>query len=129
LDTFAIQSNTQNFQIVVCASFQETLRESEIFSSLLTKKNLYSSRDFVKILASWLLALTWQILISHLALWSLESASFPFVGFGDLDNNTPKWLINLLGVEQESRKSNHNWKQSRDKAWYEKCLIYTDCSW
>jgi hypothetical protein len=31
-----------------------------------------------------------------------ESASIPFVGFGDLDNNTLKGLINLLSVEQES---------------------------
>jgi hypothetical protein len=28
----------------------------------------------------------------------IESASIPFVGFGDLDNNTLKGLISLLSV-------------------------------
>jgi hypothetical protein len=30
-----------------------------------------------------------------------ESAFIPFVGFGDLDNNTFKGLTSLLSVEQE----------------------------
>jgi hypothetical protein len=34
-----------------------------------------------------------------------ESASSPFVGFGDLDNNTLKGLFSLLSVEHESRKA------------------------
>ena len=37
-----------------------------------------------------------------------ESASSPFVDFGDLDNNTLKGPISLLSVDQESRKSNHD---------------------
>jgi hypothetical protein len=49
----------------------------------------------------------------------IERASSPFVDFGDLDNNTLKGLISLLSVDQESRKSNHDWKWSRDKDWYE----------
>jgi hypothetical protein len=32
---------------------------------------------------------------------NLESALIPFVGFGDLDNNTFKGLTSLLSVEQE----------------------------
>jgi hypothetical protein len=31
-----------------------------------------------------------------------QSASIPFMGFSDLDNNTPKGLISLLSVEQDS---------------------------
>jgi hypothetical protein len=31
-----------------------------------------------------------------------ESAFIPFVGFGDLDNNTLKGLISLLSIEHES---------------------------
>jgi hypothetical protein len=53
-----------------------------------------------------------------------ESASSPFVDFGYLDNNTLKGLISLLSVDQKSRKSNHNWKQPRDKDWYEN-VLYT----
>jgi hypothetical protein len=37
-----------------------------------------------------------------------KSASSPFMGFGDLDNNTLKGLIRLPNVDQESRKSNHD---------------------
>jgi hypothetical protein len=37
-----------------------------------------------------------------LAFITTESASIPFVGFGDLDNNTINRLISLLSVEQES---------------------------
>jgi hypothetical protein len=52
-------------------------------------------------------------------LFVVESASSPFVDFGDLDNNALKGLIGLLSVDQENRKSNHDWKQPRDKDWYE----------
>jgi hypothetical protein len=38
----------------------------------------------------------------------IESACKPFVGFGDLDNNTLKGLISLLSVDQESRKGNYD---------------------
>jgi hypothetical protein len=34
--------------------------------------------------------------------YECESASIPFVGLGDLDNNTLKGLISLLSIEQES---------------------------
>lgn len=46
----------------------------------------------------------------YLSGWSYkyESASSPFVGFGELDNNTLKGLISLLSVDHESRKSNHD---------------------
>jgi hypothetical protein len=36
----------------LCVRFQVKLRESKIFSSLLRKQNLVSSRDFVKISAN-----------------------------------------------------------------------------
>jgi hypothetical protein len=38
----------------------------------------------------------------------IESASSPFMDFGDLDNNTLKGLVSLLSVDQESRKDNHD---------------------
>jgi hypothetical protein len=41
-------------------------------------------------------------------LFVVESASSPFVDFGDLDNNALKGLIGLLSVDQENRKSNHD---------------------
>jgi hypothetical protein len=36
-----------------------------------------------------------------------ESAFIPFVGFGDLDNNTFKGLTSLLSVEQEIQYDEH----------------------
>jgi hypothetical protein len=38
---------------------------------------------------------------------SIESAFIPFVGFGDLDNNTFKGLTSLLSVEQEIQYDEH----------------------
>ena len=55
-----------------CAIVQTTLRESSIFSSLCKAQNLDSSRGLVKILASCFSVLTWWILISPLASWSLK---------------------------------------------------------
>ena len=55
-----------------CAIVQTTLRESRIFSSLRKAQNLDSSRGLVKISASCFSVLTWQILISPLASWSLK---------------------------------------------------------
>jgi hypothetical protein len=37
----------------------------------------------------------------------IESAFFPFVSFGDLDNNTFKGLMSLLSVEQEIQYDEH----------------------
>jgi hypothetical protein len=37
----------------------------------------------------------------------IESASIPFVSFGDLDNNTFKGLTSLLSVEQEIQYDEH----------------------
>jgi hypothetical protein len=39
----------------------------------------------------------------------IESAFIPFVGFGDLDNNTFKGLTSLLSVEQEIQYDVHTW--------------------
>jgi hypothetical protein len=36
-----------------------------------------------------------------------HSASIPFMGFGDLDNNTFKGLTSLLSVEQEIQNDEH----------------------
>jgi hypothetical protein len=54
-------------------SFQVKLRESKIFSSLLTKQNLVSSRGFVKISASWFYVFTWHNSISPLLRGSSEN--------------------------------------------------------
>ena len=59
-------------QYKICATCQAKLRESKIFSSLLRKQNLCSSRGFVKISASCLSVLTWLKAISPLASWSLR---------------------------------------------------------
>jgi hypothetical protein len=37
-----------------------------------------------------------------------ESAFIPFVSFGDLDNNTFKFLTSLLCVEQEIQYNEHS---------------------
>jgi hypothetical protein len=39
----------------------------------------------------------------------IESAFIPFVGFGDLDNNTFKSLTSLLSVEHEIQYDEHTW--------------------
>jgi hypothetical protein len=56
----------------LCVRFQVKLRESKIFSSLLRKQNLVSSRGFVKISASWFSGFTWHNLISPFASWCLR---------------------------------------------------------
>jgi hypothetical protein len=48
----------------------------------------------------------WEV-PSHIFRFVFESAFIPFVGFGDLDNNTFKGLTSLLIVEQEIQYDEH----------------------
>jgi hypothetical protein len=44
-----------------------------------------------------------------------ESTFIPFVGFGDLDNNTFKGLTSLLSVEQKIQYDEHTWIEYNDQ--------------